>query len=101
MNTRELRINGENFHEVVLVESSTTGRETIMCFGTWDNATVQIQTQIKVDGELSPVTTFPDFGTHIEDFAIELNVGYKSPVIVTVTDAELADLFLKVVAAEM
>lgn len=100
MNVRELRILNENVTQFVLVESSSTGRETIMCFGTWNGATVNIQTQLEVNDELSPITTFPDNGTHTEDFAIEVNAGYKNPIIITVTDGETSDLFLKSSSSE-
>lgn len=83
---------GENFDSEVLVENSKSGRETVMCFGTWSGAQVEIQTQIEIDDELSPVTTFPENGIYTDNFSIEVNVGSTQPLIVTVTNAGSADL---------
>jgi len=100
-NPRELKVENEIVFEKVLVPSSMTGRETIMCFGDWNGANVEIQTQLEVDGEYSAVTTLPENGSHTENFALELNVGYKNPVIVSVSGSNTAKLFIKVVTAEV
>jgi hypothetical protein len=93
---RELKIEGD-VSEFMLLDSSITGREIVTCLGDWGTTTrVELQTQLEVNGEKSPVTTLPVGGTHTTDFSVEVVLGFKSPLFVTVTDYDgAAPIFLK------
>ena len=99
-NLREIKIT-ENVTKIKLVDSSATGRETIVCLGTWNGAKVTIQTQLSVNGELSPVFKFPDSEIMDQNFSKEINIGHKNALIITVKNASTAELFLKVSTSEV
>ena len=101
---RGLRVQGAAAVPVTtLIDNSPTGRETIMGFGNWSiGTTVDIQTQLEIGGEISSITTFPVGGTHASNFAVEVNVGFRNPLIITVSANDAStDLFIKVVTAEV
>lgn len=98
---RALRVTGADIEDFVLVRSSKSGREVVMCFGEWNGAEVSIQTRLTIGDECSNVTTMPEEGVHTEDFAKDVNIGYKNPLIVSIKNAALANLFIKVVTSEV
>lgn len=106
---RELKITDTTTADPIeLVAKSNTGREIVMGFDTlggtnWAGASVELQTQLEVGGELSRIATFPVAGAiHTEDFAVEISVGFKNPLFISVTNPPAAgnDIFVKVVTAE-
>lgn len=99
MAARGIKIEGD-VSEVLLVDSSITGREVVTALSTdWGTTTqVELQTQLEVDGELSPIQTFPVGGTHSANFSVEVVLGLKSPLFVTVTNYNgTAPIFLKAI----
>lgn len=102
-NIRSMKVVGDET-EFLLVASSSTGRETILCIGEWGGATIEVQTSISVDNDVSKVTTFPSGATHTENFSIEVTVGYKQPIYITVSNSNTGDdateLYIRSVPSE-
>ena len=98
-----LRVEGANdVVDEIMVSGSPTGKEVIMCVGEMGGAAVSLKTSLLVDGERSPVYNIPGDSDYTENFAVEVTVGYKNPIIVSVAGASAGtDLYLSVVTSEV
>lgn len=94
----EFHADGADKQEIVL-KGSATGRATIVCFGNFGGAQLEIQGKIVLveAGVESAITTFVDDAVYTEAFQKQITIGKQCEVYLNVTGATGAtDIKVKV-----
>lgn len=93
-NLREMRITVDGVYQ--LLGGSPTGNETLMVFGEFGGATVEIQTELVLrDGTTSQIITLPEDGTYTENFSKAIFIGKGSNMYLNVIGGTASDIVAK------